>query len=77
MAPVSSNPLGLGGQVDLPGHPIGPFLWWEVPGRECVQVEILGLDDVAAAAMDPLKGDGIRLITPQQVLYLKQALQTA
>ena len=71
------NPLWLSGQIDLPGRPIGPFQWWEVPGRKRVQVQVLCLNHVAAAAVDPLKGNGIWLTAPQQVLHLKQALQTA
>ena len=48
----------------------------EAPGREAVQVEVLGLDHLAVAAVDPLEGDGIRGIALDQALHLETKSST-
>lgn len=52
------------------------YLWGKAPRSKAVQVEVLGLDHLAVAAVDPLKGDGVRGIALDQALHLKRISST-
>ena len=51
------------------------YLWGKAPGSKAVQVEVLGLDHLAVAAVDPLKSDRVGGIALDQALHLNASAE--